>query len=128
DRRVALGRPTCLPAGRGPLVQRPLRCGLVDEARGGAKRGGRGVRVAAVGGRDDPLGRRLQAGTYGLVAHPGRLVLLVALDLGLDVGHGGRVYQRVSSIPPRTLGARWTSRASGTSASSRTSTTASRRW
>src|ERR1019366_4560762 len=59
--------------------------GLVDALDGGAQRG---VLVLGAGGGDRVLGARAQLGFHGLVAFAVNDVLLVALDLALDIGHG----------------------------------------
>jgi len=47
------------------------------------------VGAAFIGGSDGPLGACLQLGTNRLVAKASFLILSIALDLALDVGHGG---------------------------------------
>ena len=103
---------------------------------------GGGLGVAGLGGDQGVLGPGLQLGPNGLVAAAARLVLAVALDLRADVGHGeaasrlgdgGRLaggggrYNASPSVPPRRSPCPQR-RASATSASSPTSTTASRPW
>src|SRR5207253_5607549 len=92
-----------LAAGRGSLVQHALRHGPVKFLGGQSdQRAGRfGVAVRDRG--PDLLRVGLQRGSNGLVAQPPTLVLTVPLDLGLDVRHGGRVYQPTLAGPPGTL-------------------------
>src|SRR5207237_395752 len=79
-------------AGGGPLVQRALRHGPVQLAGGGSKER-RGVVLAGRRRRPDLLRVGLQRGPNGLVPLPPDIVGSVSLDLGLDIRHGGRVYQ-----------------------------------
>src|SRR4029450_1741547 len=105
-----------------------------DLARGLAKQGA-GLIVPGLDGRVHLLGRGLERALGGHVALVALLVLDVALLLRLDVCHTKRgVYQRVrprAAAPehpvPWVASCRPRSPTSGTSASSRTSTTARRR-
>src|SRR6266516_2222415 len=69
------------------LVDDALARGLVQALRCHAHRHGRGLGVARVGCLAESAHGGLQRGLDGLVALPGLLVLLVALDLGLDIRH-----------------------------------------
>src|SRR6266568_2747284 len=80
----ALPRASALAQFRAALGDRGLAVRgliLVDDALG------RGLGVARVGRVAELAHRGLQRGLDGLVALPGLLVLLVALDLGLDIRH-----------------------------------------
>src|SRR5690606_25796353 len=68
-------------------VDDTLRDGLVELARSGLQRGGRGLLVARGDGLAHLAHVGLQLRLDGLVAKAGLLVRLVALDLGLDVCH-----------------------------------------
>src|SRR5262249_34905961 len=90
--------------GRGRLGQAPHQLGLavgslvavddtlggrlVDPLHGQARRFG-GPVGALLGGGDGGLDARLDLRPHRLVAEAAALVLAVALDLALDVGHGG---------------------------------------
>jgi small subunit ribosomal protein S20 len=76
-----------LAVGRLVLVDHALRGGPVQPLDGQAQRLGL-VLGPRLGGRDRVFHAGLQLGAHGLVAHPATLVLKVALDLALDVGHG----------------------------------------
>src|SRR6516162_2515325 len=69
------------------LVDDALAGGLVQALRRGAHRHGRRLHVAGVRGLAELAHRGLQGRLDGLVALPRLLVLLVALDLGLDIRH-----------------------------------------
>src|SRR6516164_3344689 len=69
------------------LVNDALAGGLVQALRRGAHRHGRRLHVAGVGRLAELAHRGLQRRLDGLVALPRLLVLLVALDLGLDIRH-----------------------------------------
>src|SRR6266568_173651 len=81
DRGLAVG---CLV-----LVDDALARGLVQLGQGRAHRLGDLLSVAGVRGLAELAHRRLQRRLDGLVAEARLLVLLVALDLGLDVRHAG---------------------------------------
>ena len=87
--------------GRGALVEHALGGGLVVGPRGLVDGRGRGLGVAARGGRGRLLGRRLQRGADALVALVPLLVLTVPLDLGLDVGHGRSSVPAAPGTPER---------------------------
>src|SRR5689334_11030560 len=76
-----------LAVGRLVLVDDALGDGLVELARGVAAERDCLVLVAGLGGLTELAHGGLQAGLHSLVALVTLLVLLVALDLGLDVGH-----------------------------------------
>src|SRR4051812_19850098 len=69
------------------LVDDALGDGLVELARRGHERDGRGVLVATGDGLADPAHVRAELGLDCLVAQPGLLVGADALELGLDVRH-----------------------------------------
>src|SRR5215831_5357915 len=69
------------------LVNDALAGGLVQALRRGAHRHGRRLHVAGVGRLAELAHRSLQRRLDGLVALPRLLVLLIALDLGLDIRH-----------------------------------------
>src|SRR5215472_1942206 len=69
------------------LVNDALAGGLVQAVRRGAHRHGRRLHVAGVGRLAELAYRGLQRRLDGLVALPRLLVLLIALDLGLDIRH-----------------------------------------
>src|SRR5437899_12368615 len=86
------------------LVDDALARGLVQALRRHAHRHGRRLGVARIGRLAELAHRGLQRGLDGLVALPGLLVLLVALDLRLDVRHaeaslGVLVWLLVGRIP-----------------------------
>src|SRR5207302_5754602 len=83
-----------LPAVGGPFVDGSGRNGLVQSSRRLQVARGRALLVSARDGLADLLLRGLQRRAHGLVAGVRPLVLPVPLDLRLDVGHGGEVYQR----------------------------------
>src|ERR671918_2600551 len=72
----------------GALVDHALGGGAVVRASRVAGAGLGGVTVTASRSRGDLLGRRLEGAADRLVALAAVLVLAVALDLRLDVGHG----------------------------------------
>src|SRR6516165_6774654 len=69
------------------LVDDALAGSLVQALRRGAHRHGRRLHVAGVRGFAEFAHRGLQGRLDGLVALPRLLVLLIALDLGLDIRH-----------------------------------------
>src|SRR5205085_11261265 len=77
-----------LAAGGLVLVDDALRRRLVDPLD--RQLGGVGIERPGVGGGDGRLHARLDLRLDRLVAQASGLVLLVALDLGLDVCHGGK--------------------------------------
>src|SRR5215203_2801567 len=85
---VDADRQARLAAGGGVLVDDALRHGRVD-ALERALQAIAGIVGAGLGGGDRCLRARLQLGAHRLVPLAADLVLLVALDLALDVGHGG---------------------------------------
>src|SRR5215467_1978301 len=69
------------------LVNDALASGLVQVLRRGAHRHGRRLHIAGVSGLAELAHRGLQRRLDSLVALPCLLVLLIALDLGLDIRH-----------------------------------------
>jgi len=82
----ALGEPRLL-AGGAVLVNQALRGCHIDALLCLAKRGFSRRRVARLGCCDRLFGSRFQLGSLRLVGGASLLVLAIALDLGLDVGH-----------------------------------------
>ena len=87
-----------LPASRGALVQDALRRGAVQVTRRGPEEI-LGSLVGALDRHRNLLGVGLEGRPDRLVPDAMTLVLAVPLDLGLDVGHGGRLYQRPLVAP-----------------------------
>src|SRR6266571_1704609 len=96
------------------LVDDALARGLVQALRRHAHRHGRGLGVARVGRLAELAHRGLQRRLDCLVALPGLLVLLVALDLGLDIRHAyaSLRFVRWSECARREPMARWRARRS----------------